>query len=466
MRPMSDVDLPSILLLIVLLLFSAFFSASETALIGSRRVRLMAEAEKGHKWAKRSLKLLEDPAMLLGSILIGNNLVNIAAVALGTSLMGPAVATIVMTVVILMAGEIPPKTLSALWPESVTRVIVLPITVVTYVLRPVVWLTSFLTDLILLPFTHKLGPTRRFLSREEITTALDMSQDAGELEPGEARMVQYVLELPKVHLADIMIPAAEAAIIMRDWPLERVREEVRQRRFTRYPVFLPEAKRPNGMLHIKDLLIAGDTARWQSLVRPLPYRPHDMDADDLLREMQIARFHMTAVVDAEQNVVGYVTMEHILEEIVGVIADEHDVEADPVQTLDDDLFQVRGDLEVADVAMLLNVDIPVEDQEQTIDALYRASVGRQPASNLRLGRLLIRPAKKSFKGYIVAIMPEATNGDDHDQGEGQGGAGGDESHSGLGRDERDDEKEDVLRAADRASGGPLRMLGAALRLLR
>ena len=398
---MTESDIPSLIALGGLISLSAFFSGSETALIGSKRVALDNEAEKGNRAAKRALKLLDDPGSLLGTILVGNNLVNVAAAAIAAVLLGPFKATVVMTLLLLMIGEIPPKTLSSMWPERISKLVAYPITLFQWIFKPVVWITTTVTYLLLWPITRNMKPKRRFFSEEEIRLALDRSQDAGELEPGEARMAQEVLDLDKIRIEDIMIPLAEAACLERDWPLERVIELVRRRRFSRYPVFLPDTRQTVGILHIKDLVVGDLSGGWQAFIRSLPLRPKDMDADDLLRDMQIARFHMAAVVDEGGEVIGFVMMERILEEIVGEIADEHAPEADPVQTLDTGVFCVRGDLEVADVARILNVDLNVEDPEQTIAALYREACENKPTSAVRIGQALIRSGKR---GYIVQIM--------------------------------------------------------------
>lgn len=406
---MIESDLPSIIALICLLLLSAFFSGSETALIGSKRVRLGLEADEGRKWAKIALKLLKDPGSLLGTILVGNNLVNVAAAVIVATLLGPVKATILVTLLLLLVGEIPPKTMAAMWPEKVTRLVVYPIAGARFVFFPVVWITTFLANLLLWPVTRNLRPRRMFYSEAEIQSALDESQEAGELEPGEARMAQESLELDEIQLKDIMIPFEKIAGLELDLTIEQVREVVKRARFSRYPVYYPGARRVRGMLHIKDLVIHSDEERWQTVIRKLHERPMDMDADDLLREMQIARFHMAAIVDGKRRIIGLVTMERILEEIVGEIADEHDREVDPIREVDRGIYRVRKDLEVADVARILNVDIPADEPEQTIDEFYRNQTENKPTSGLRFGSLLIRYGKK---GYLITLFDQLENGED------------------------------------------------------
>ena len=139
------------------------------------------------------------------------------------------------------------------------------------------------------------------------------------------------------------------------------------------------------------------------MIRQLPRRHSDTDADDLLRDMQIARYHMVAVTDGNQSIIGYLTMERILEEIVGEIADEHDREVDPVKTLGRGRYRVRGDLEVADVERILNVDLEAKNDEQTVAEYYQSLSGKRPTSEIRIGPTLVRPTKG---GYMIQFSDE------------------------------------------------------------
>lgn len=386
------------LILGALVVFSAFFSGSETALIGSRRVTLHTQSEKGDRPSRLALRLLQRPTWLLSTLLVGNNLVNTLAAAIGTYLWGPFWATLIVTMVLLLFGEITPKTIAAHWPERFVRVIAFPVTLLTYILAPLVWLTSKFTEILLWPFTKRIGPSPRFFSKDELITALEQSQGAGELEPSEAVMAQEILDLHNLPIREIMIAKDEAAVLMRDWTLDQVVAEIQRRRFTRYPVYAPDGNKPFGMLHIKDLLLHRDElqGRWQLLIRSLPIRPADMTANDLLRDMQILRYHMAGVADESKNIIGFVTMEGILEEIVGEIADEHSVEDDPVKTLDEGIYQVRGDLEVSDVAQILNIDLPTEKDDQTVEELYLERCEGKKACAVRVGQALIRYGKLGY----------------------------------------------------------------------
>ena len=409
---MMDMDVLSMIGFVGLLLLSAFFSASETAIIGSRAVTLTDLANKGSTSSRRVLKLLENPGDFLATILIGNTLANITAAAIGAMLWGPAKATIIVTLAVLLIGEIPPKTFAAHWPEAIARAVSFPIWLLQTVLTPIVWLITTIMEFLLFPLTKKINTRRSFFSRDELRTALHQSQHGGELEPGEAQMVKEILDLDKIAIKEIMIPADEVAAVYKDWTIQQVSETFRRRKFTRYPVLLPNTKKPIGMLHIKDLLLYDKGEPWQNHIHPLPPRSLEMPADELLRDMQIHRYHMAKVIDAKEKVVGYITMETILEEIVGVIADEHSRETDPVTVLDSGKYLVRGDLEMADIALILNVNLPLENLEMTVEKFYKIETEDGRTSAIHIGRVLLKKVKK---GYLIELFEEHDDSDDENE---------------------------------------------------
>ncbi|MBW2702454.1 MAG: DUF21 domain-containing protein [Deltaproteobacteria bacterium] len=173
-----------ILVLVVLVLFSAFFSSSETALIGSGRVKLIHLSEQGVRGAGRALRLVEQPGDLLATILVGNNLVNVMVAALATALLGPFYATLVITLVLLIFAEITPKTLATINPERFAARIALPVEIFRVLFLPVVWATTFVTDLLLWPFLGRQSIQKRRLSRQELLTAIRLGR-AGAAGPGD-----------------------------------------------------------------------------------------------------------------------------------------------------------------------------------------------------------------------------------------------------------------------------------------
>ncbi|MFH0943724.1 MAG: hemolysin family protein [Planctomycetota bacterium] len=366
--------------LCVLIALSAFFSGSETALIGSSGVRLHHMAASGSRGADRVLKMLRQPSELLGTILVGNNLVNVMAAALTTTLIGPVYATVVITIVLLVCAEVTPKTLAASRPEYYATKVAAPIQGLTALLRPVVWAMTAVTKLLLNPFLGRGAGQEQRLSRQELLTAISLGAREGELEPSETRMAREVLALKDKPVRRIMIPLEDVAGIPESATFRQVEEEFVRSGFTRYPVYRAEKSEMVGMLLVKDLLINREEVggNWLQYVRPLMSCRADLEADELLRDMQIQRSHMAGVEDEQGRFVGLVTMEDVLEEIVGEIQDESDPQAELIRELSEDRFTVRGDAEVDDLCKVINVDLGDRDQHIRLSEWFsrRASGGQ------------------------------------------------------------------------------------------
>ena len=298
-----------------LIILSAFFSGSETALIGSGRVKLAHMAEKRQRGAKRALSLVEKPGELLATILVGNNLVNVMAAAVATVLIGPLYATILVTLLLLIFAEITPKTLAAHQPERFATRVAVPVQLFGHLFKPVVWATTGLTDLFLWPFLGGKRLRERRLSRQELLVAIRLGARDGELEPAESRMTREILALKDTPVRRIMLPLRNVDGIPESADYQEVMREVSRSGNTRYPVYRDDLTDLIGLLHAKDLLInrEGAEENWRQYVRPLIRCSANLEADELLRDMQIQRSHMAAVEDSEGTVIGIVTMEDKLD---------------------------------------------------------------------------------------------------------------------------------------------------------
>ena len=350
--------------LFVLITLSAFFSGSETALIGSSGVKLNHLAAEGNRNAGRVLRMLEQPTELLGTILVGNNLVNVMAAALTTTLIGPVYATLVITVLLLVCAEVTPKTLAAARPEHFALRVAMPIQMLTKVMRPAVWAMTAVTNLIVNPFLRRVSGTEQRLSRQELLTAINMGAREGELEPSETRMAREVLALKDKPVARIMIPIEEVDAIPESASLRQVQDEFVRSGYTRYPVYRGVKSDLVGMLLVKDLLVNREEIdeNWLQYVRPMMRCQADLEADELLRDMQIQCSHMAGVEDGQGHFIGLVTMEDVLEEIVGEIRDEKDREIMLVRELSGGRYSVSGEAEVDDLCKVINVDLGDRDQ--------------------------------------------------------------------------------------------------------
>jgi CBS domain containing-hemolysin-like protein len=395
---MDGMSLIALLSLLLMLVLSAFFSASETALFASGRVRLTHLAERGQRGARRAVALVRDPAKILAVILVGNNAVNVGAAALATVLLGPVYATLVVTLALLVFAEIGPKTLASLRPEAVACRVSAPLWALSYAFRPVAWASSALVDLLLWPWLRGKRPPRRLFNRQEFLTALQLVAREGELEPAETRMAREVLRLRDLRVRQIMIPLDEVDAVPETASFEEVCELVSRSGATRYPVTRAEPGDMIGLLVIKDLLVHQEGARenWRQYVRPLMVCPASLEVDELLRDMQIQHSHLAAVEEDDGRVVGIVTMEDVLEEIVGEIHDEHDdPEGELIREVSADRYLVRGDAEVDDLCKVINVDLGPSDQELSLAEWFER---RTPAGRGRLRRLKVGPVRVLQRG--------------------------------------------------------------------
>jgi len=357
----------------VLIALSAFFSSSETALIGSGRVKLTHLADENDRGAARALHMIKEPGTVLATILVGNNLVNVMAAALATVLLGPVWATVVMTLLLLVFAEITPKTLAAMAPERFAARVAAPVQLIGYVLKPLTWTVSLMTDALLRPILGPKLDADRKLSRKELLTAIRIGARDGELEPSETRMTREVLKLKDTHIQDIMIPLSQVEAIGETSSYKKVLGTLARATNTRYPVYRETLDDMVGMLLVKDLLVHWETAQenWRRHVRPLMRTWTRLEADELLRDMQIQGQHMAAVENDDGRIVGIVTMEDILEEIVGEIQDEMDEdEMDLMREVSPGRYVVHGDMEVDDLCKVINIDLGGSDQEVTLAAWF------------------------------------------------------------------------------------------------
>ena len=316
--------------------FSAFFSLSETALLSVSRTRLRLLADQGSGRAASALDLLQRPRRLLATILIGNTAVNIIASVLSTALAieylrswALGIATGVLTFVLLVVGEIAPKTFANEHSEWVALHVARPIRFFVLLLRPLERSLNFVAALLL----HGIGVGRvkryHFHTEEEIKVLLRIGRERGHIGAHEADLIRAVFEFNDLELADIMRPAPEVSHLRSGQPLSSIPQLVAKSGHSRFPVLDETGQRPIGMVYSKDLLfIAPDQQaglKVDAILRALPQFPADQHVAAALQTMQKEGSHMAAVVDGRGDIKGIITMEDLLEEIVGEISDEDEV---------------------------------------------------------------------------------------------------------------------------------------------
>ncbi|WP_265500248.1 HlyC/CorC family transporter [Paracoccus beibuensis] len=376
--------------ILVLLMMSAFFSGSETALTAASKAKLRSRADRGDAGAKAALHITGDSERLIGAILLGNNVVNILSASLATAIFtrliggsGVAIATLVMTVLVLIFSEVMPKTYAISSPESVASRVARPIRFLTIVLSPIVSIVRLIVRAILSIFGLKTDPgSHMFSIEEEIEGALSIGHAAGAVNKEDRDRLLGALDLGNRTVEEIMRHRSEIQMIDAELPPEKILETVLASPHTRLPVYRAERENIVGVIHAKDLLRAvnravrdaGDPAAARrfdvlAVVMPPYFVPETSALDEQMREFLKRRTHFALVVDEYGSLRGLITLEDIIEEIVGEIADEHDTEAD--QTLKPNAqgdYLVEGGMTIRDLNRQLDWNLP-DDEANTVAGL-------------------------------------------------------------------------------------------------
>ena len=316
--------------LIILLFLSAFFSASEIALISLSRVRIRQEIEKGKKNAIIVQNLLKHPQKLIGAILIGNNIVNvlasIIAAAVAIRIFGDAgigIATFVMILVILIFCENTPKVF-AVRNEKFTFRIARHIRVIVFLLSPIATALTAVSNIIIKVFGGK-PPEKKAITEEEIKTMLKIGEEEGTIEKDERKMIYEVFDFDETKTKEVMVSRKNIVCIPEDKTIGDVINIVKETGFSRIPVYRNNIDNIVGMIHIKDTLELDKDVPISNILRPILRIKTTNNVDDVLREMQRKRTHIAVVTDENNKTVGLISMEDLIEEIVGEIADEHEI---------------------------------------------------------------------------------------------------------------------------------------------
>ena len=368
----------------VLLVLSGFFSGSETALTAASRGKLRANADKGSKGAEQALKITEDSERLIGSILLGNNVVNILATSLATAVLtalfgqnGVAFATLGMTLLVLIFAEVLPKTYAITNPESVAAIVARPISIVVRLFAPVVTAVRFLVRGVLWVFGVRTDPNSHILAvREEIAGALQLGHSEGVVEKEDRDRILGALDLSDRAVEEIMLHRSGIEMIDADLPPSEVLRLVLESNHTRIPLYRETQENIVGILHAKDMLramnrmMADGIMTSQELesfdilsVAMKPYFvPETTTLDDQMRQFLKRHTHFALVVDEYGSLQGLITLEDILEEIVGEIADEFDSdEQDQVEQTSDGAYLVDGGMTIRDLNRAHDWNLPDEE---------------------------------------------------------------------------------------------------------
>ena len=385
---MSDVSILTCIALLILLMFSAFFSSSETALTAMSRGRLLALKEK-HPSFKGPLDwLMNDLQKALTVTLVANNLVNIAASAVATSLAillfgdkGLFIAVLVMTFMIVLFGEILPKSLAIVRSESVLISTLPVIRIISIIFSPVLFILTNLVKAIGAIFRVDLSNTHAFVTREEIEQMVNIGEASGVIEEVERRMIHGIISFKESRVYEIMVPRTDMDAISSDLSIGDTVSVFQEHGHSRVPIYQGSLDNIVGILYVKDTIpyLSGDRADEPVLkLRREPlFVPESMKIVDLFNTMKGKHIHMAIAVDEYGGTAGIVTLEDLLEEIVGEIQDEFDQENPPVKRESKDSYLVEGQVSLEDLSDTLNYPF-VSDEAESIGGLVLSQAGEFP----------------------------------------------------------------------------------------
>ncbi len=386
MDPASSSAQLQLAFFIVLLMLSAFFSASETSLISLSKIRVRNMVDDNVKNAKLIQKLLQNQSRLISAILVGNNLVNIGASALATSF---AINTFdnsvvgfvtgIVTLLVLIFGEITPKTFAAQKAEKVCIVVAKPITLCVYVFTPIVVVLNFITGILFKILRCDFNKKQPTITESELLTMVNVSHEEGVLEVDEREMINNVVVFGNFDAKDVMTPRTDIIAVSVESSYDEVLEVFKEEQFSRLPVYKETIDNIVGVISFKDLMFLGDKDNFDiNAIMRKPYFTYESKScSELFSVMRTKSLSLAVIIDEYGGTSGIVTLEDLLEEIVGDISDEYDDEPEEISTVKDGEYIVDGSAKISDVNDMLGTNFKSEDFD-SIGGYVIGVVGRFP----------------------------------------------------------------------------------------
>ena len=382
---MDDGSLTLLVALVILVAFSAFFSASETAFSSLNQIRLKSRAEDGDPSAARVLAMSEQYDKLLSTILIGNNIVNIAAASIGTVLFtrlldpqrGATVSTIVLTIVVLIFGEVTPKSLAKEMPERIATAVSPFLSLLMLLLSPLTWLFTQWKKL-LGHFIH--SGEADTITEGELMTMVSEAESDGELTDRESQLIRSAIEFDDVEVEEILTPRVDVVAVEDTTSLEELAQTFAESGYSRLPVYHDNIDNIIGVVHEKDFYLAKlkKAATVEDLVVPTLYTTGTTQISQLLRTLREQHHHMAVVVDEYGGTEGIITLEDILEELVGEIWDEHDEVTEDFRQQSDGSWLVAGSASVDDLFETLDLPEDEDIDSNTVNGLVQEKTRHLP----------------------------------------------------------------------------------------
>ena len=427
---MDSGDVTQLIILIILLMLSAIFSSAETALTTVNRIRIRSLADDGSKRAKTVLKITDNSGKMLSAILIGNNIVNVAAASITTSLAyslggsAVAIANAVITIAILLFGEITPKTTATIHAEKLALIYAPIISIFMKIMTPVIFIINGLSNAVLLLLRIDPNAKNQTMTENELRTIVDVSHEDGVIESDEKEMIYNVFDLGDAKAKDVMVPRVHVTFADVNTTYEELIEIFREDKFTRLPIFEDSTDNVIGTINMKDLLLFDNTKEFhiRDILREAYFTYEYKNISELLVEMREASFNIAIVLDEYGDTAGLITLEDILEEIVGEIHDEYDEnEEDFIKEIGEREYMIEGSTNLDDLNDRLDLQLESEDYD-SLGGFIIEHLDRLPEEGDSITtedglRLVVESLDKNRIESVHAYLPEPsveTEDDDSD----------------------------------------------------
>ncbi len=427
---MDSGDVTQLIILIILLMLSAFFSSAETALTTVNKIRIRSLADDGSKRAKTVLKITDNSGKMLSAILIGNNIVNVAAASITTSLAyslggsAVAIANAVITIAILLFGEITPKTTATIHAEKLALIYAPIISIFMKIMTPVIFIINGLSNAVLLLLRIDPNAKNQTMTENELRTIVDVSHEDGVIESDEKEMIYNVFDLGDAKAKDVMVPRVHVTFADVNTTYEELIEIFREDKFTRLPIFEDSTDNVIGTINMKDLLLFDNTKEFhiRDILREAYFTYEYKNISELLVEMREASFNIAIVLDEYGDTAGLITLEDILEEIVGEIHDEYDEnEEDFIKEIGEREYMIEGSTNLDDLNDRLDLQLESEDYD-SLGGFIIEHLDRLPEEGDSITtedglRLVVESLDKNRIESVHAYLPEPsveTEDDDSD----------------------------------------------------
>ncbi len=417
-----DPSINALLALFCLLLcFSAFFSASETALMSLSKIRLIHMVEEKTRGASIIKDLRDNPSKMLGTILVGNNIVNIGASSIATVLAieyfgdtGAGIATGITTILVLIFGEITPKSLAAQKSERVSLIVARPIFILTYLLNPIVFVFTQIAGLFMRLLGFQSDANLPTITEDELKSMVNLGEEEGVIEDHEKTMICNVFDFADQLVKDVMIQRMDIIAIDMNASYDEIIKIIKNEQYSRYPIYSKRIDNIVGILNVKELVYRDPEEIFdiKKFVKKPYYTFEFTNTSELFNEMKKRRTHMAIVLDEYGGTAGIVTIEDLVEEIVGEISDEYDMHTQEIETIREGEYIVDGSTRIEELNELIGTEIESEHYD-SIGGFVIELMGRLPRQGESVEHMgtkfIIESMERNRIRKIRVLMTEAIN---------------------------------------------------------